>query len=321
MSARRNGRPVGFVHPAVFYRSTREYLDTLVPFITDALALAHRVLVAVPGNNLAALCHALGNDVGAVTTADMTESGRNPGHILGGVLRAFANQHRNRPVLMIGEPIWPTRTALEYPACVQHEALINMAFEGRGLTILCPYDAAHLGPRALADARMTHPVLWPAGSPQHRSPDYAPRAALARYNEPLPSNRLAVTYTVRNPADLSGARRCATRYARLLGLSPGAITDLQLITTELAANSVQHANAPCRVAFWQRDGNLVCEARDTGQLNDPLAGRQPPPRDATGGRGLFLINAIADLVRTDTSPDGTTIQAYLRLDQARRDAV
>ena len=142
MSARRNGRPVGFVHPAVFYRSTREYLDTLVPFITDALALAHRVLVAVPGNNLAALCHALGNDVGAVTTADMTEFGRNPGHILGGVLRAFADQHRNRPVLMIGEPIWPTRTALEYPACVQHEALINMAFEGRGLTILCPYDAA-----------------------------------------------------------------------------------------------------------------------------------------------------------------------------------
>ncbi|HEX9499900.1 MAG TPA: MEDS domain-containing protein, partial [Mycobacterium sp.] len=52
---------------------------------------------------------------------------------------------------------------MEYPACVQHEALINMAFEGRGLTILCPYDTAHLGPRALVDARMTHPVLWPAG--------------------------------------------------------------------------------------------------------------------------------------------------------------
>ena len=97
MSARRNGRPVGFVHPPFFYRSTREYLDTLVPFITDALALAHRVLVAVPGNNLAALCHALGNDVGAVTTADMTESGRNPGHILGGVLRAFATNTETDP--------------------------------------------------------------------------------------------------------------------------------------------------------------------------------------------------------------------------------
>lgn len=317
MAARGNGRPVGFVHPAVFYRSRREYVAALVPVITDAVARAHRVLVAVPGSNLAALCHALGDDVGAVTTADMTECGRNPGRILGGVLHAFADQHRNRPVLMIGEPIWPTRTAWEYPACVQHEALINMAFEGRGVTIVCPYDAAHLGPRALADARMTHPVLWPAGSPPHRSPDYAPRAALARYNEPLPTDPVAVTYTVQNPADLSGARRCATRYARLLGLSPDAITDLQLITTELAANSVQHADAPCRLAFWQRDGNLVCQARDTGQLNDPLAGRRPPPPDAPAGLGLFLVNAIADLVRTHTSRDGTTIQAYLRLDQHR----
>src|SRR5262249_12603208 len=82
-------------------------------------------------------------------------------------------------------------------------------------------------------------------------------------------------------------------------------------TTELAANSVQHADAPCRLAFWQRDGNLVCQARDTGQLDDPLAGRLPSPPDAAGGRGLFLVNAIADLVRTHTSRDGTTIQAYL----------
>jgi anti-sigma regulatory factor (Ser/Thr protein kinase) len=278
------------------------------------------VLIAVLGNNLAALCEALGNDVGAVKTADMTESARNPGRILGGLLRAFADQHRNRAVLMIGERVWPTRTAVEYPACVQHETLINMAFEGRGLTIVCPYDAAHLRPRALADARMTHPVLWPAGSSPHHSPDYAPRAAFARYNEPLPSDPVAVTYTVRKLADLSGARRCATRYARLLGLSPDAITDLQLIATELASNSVQHADAPCRLAFWQRDENLVCEARDTGQLNNPLAGRRPPPPDAAAGRGLFLVNALADLVRTHTCRDGTTIQAYLRFDHARRDA-
>src|SRR5262245_61456451 len=105
MSAQRNGRPVGFGHPTLFYRSRREYVGTLVPVITDAVARAHRVLVPVPTANLAALRHALGDAVGAVTTADMTESGRNPGRILGGVLRAFADHHRNRPVLMIGEPI------------------------------------------------------------------------------------------------------------------------------------------------------------------------------------------------------------------------
>jgi len=75
------------------------------------------VLIAVLGNNLAALCEALGNDVGAVKTADMTESARNPGRILGGLLRAFADQHRNRAVLMIGEPVWLTRTAVENTWC------------------------------------------------------------------------------------------------------------------------------------------------------------------------------------------------------------
>jgi hypothetical protein len=29
-----------------------------------------------------------------------------------------------------------------------------------------------------------------------------------------------------------------------------------------------------------------------------------------------VVNAIADLLRTHTTPDGTTIQAYLRLDDS-----
>ena len=30
----------------------------------------------------------------------------------------------------------------EYPACAQHEALINHAFDGLDVAIVCPYDAA-----------------------------------------------------------------------------------------------------------------------------------------------------------------------------------
>jgi hypothetical protein len=46
---------------------------------------------------------------------------------------------------------------------------------------------------------------------------------------------------------------------------------------------------PCRLALWQHDDHLVCEARDTGHLDDPLAGRRHYDHDTVRGRGLFVV--------------------------------
>jgi anti-sigma regulatory factor (Ser/Thr protein kinase) len=242
--------------------------------------------------------------------ADMTEFGRNPSGLLG-KLGVFAAQHQRR-VRVVGECVWPGRTADEYPACVQHEALANAAFEHHEMTGLCPYDASGLDDAVLADARTTHPLVWRAGSAEH-STEYAPDDALSRYNRPLPRNPTAATCLVRKGSDLSSARSFTARYASRLGLSRDRVADLQLIATELATNSLQHTGGSCRLALWRHGKHLICEAGDNGRLDDPLAGRQPPAGDAASGRGLFLINAITDLVRTHTTPTGTTIQAYLRL--------
>jgi DcmR-like sensory protein len=150
----------GLVHPAVFYRSDEQYLDALVPFITDGLSSGQPVGVAVPGYNLALLRRALGDDAAHVTMIDMTEVGRNPGRILPAVLHAVADPHPDVHVRIIGEPIWPGRSATAYPACVQHEALINAAFAGTDATIVCPYNAAELHPDVLTGALRTHPVQW-----------------------------------------------------------------------------------------------------------------------------------------------------------------
>ena len=122
---------IGFVHPALLYRSHREYLDGLIPFITAGLEGQEPVAVTVPEPNLRLLSDALGPAAARVTLIDMTEAGRNPGRIIPVVLRAFADRHPERHVRIVGEPIWGGRTATEYPACVQHEALINSAFAGR----------------------------------------------------------------------------------------------------------------------------------------------------------------------------------------------
>jgi anti-sigma regulatory factor (Ser/Thr protein kinase) len=305
-----------FLHPALFYHSVQEYVDCLVPFITDALEAQSAVLVAVPAPKLSTLRDALGDTAGDVTMADMAEAGRNPGRILGGVLSRFADDHPGRPVRMIGEPIWPSRSEVEYPACVQHEALINNAFAGRDVTVLCPYDAAELQRDALADACATHPVLWPAGRPESASVDYAPQSIWAHYNEPLPAVATAATYSVRHVADLQAARSFVSTYGQWFGLSAEGIADLRLITSELATRSLQHTDGACRLAFWRHDDHFVCEARDRGHLDDPLIGRRPYERDSQRGQGLFVVNEVADLVRSYTTEGETTIRAYVRLNRA-----
>ncbi|HJP78999.1 MAG TPA: sensor histidine kinase [Pseudonocardiaceae bacterium] len=303
-----------FVHPALFYRSEQDYLSALIPFITSGLALGEPVAAAVPSGNLTVLRQALGTDAAHVRLLDMTKAGRNPGRIIAGVLRAFADTHPDRHVRIIGEPIWPSRTPTEYPACVQHEALINTAFTDRDVTIVCPYDAARLTAETLTDATATHPLLW-EGLAERSSERYAPSETIDRYNLPLdPPPDLPVTaagHAATGP-ELSRVRRFTVEQGRLHGLAPERIQDLELIVTELVTNSLLHAQTPGVVHIWPDEDHLICQVSDTGRLTDPLAGRRPPTRGQRGGLGLLLVNDLADLVRTHLSDAGTTIRAYLR---------
>jgi anti-sigma regulatory factor (Ser/Thr protein kinase) len=306
-----------YEHSALLYHSESEYVDWLVRFISDGLDRAQPVLVAVPGDRLSLLRRALGDAAADVTMADIMAIGRNPGRILAAQL-AFVERHPGLHVRVIAEPVWEGRTPFEYSACMQHEALANIAFEGLDVTGLCPYDASCLGEDVMADVRLTHPQIWLGGSRKH-SPDYALDVALDQCNQRLTTNPAAVTYTVGEAADLAGARRCVDRYSRLLGMSAVRVADLMLVATELATNSLDHAGGACRLAFWYEAGHVVCEARDMGYWADPLAGRRPPATRGIGPYGLFVVNAIADLLRTHTTPAGTTVQAYLRLDHSDDD--
>jgi anti-sigma regulatory factor (Ser/Thr protein kinase) len=300
-----------FLHPALFYRDTQDYLAGTVPFVREGLAAGEPVAVAVPGDNLRLIRDALGDAADAVRLLDMREAGRNPGRIIPGVLRAFADaQPAGRRVRIIGEPVWAGRTAGEYPACAQHEALINTAFAGRSATILCPYDVRRLDERVLADACATHPTVIPCGGgPERESGGYAPDAVVARYNEPLPAVADVLSLCF-DAGSLSEVRHLATAEGARLGLTGVALENLTLAAAELTTNSVVHGGGSGTLRVWAEDGYAVCEVRDKGRLVDPLAGRRPATRDQRGGRGLLLVNLIADLVRTHTGEEGTTVRCW-----------
>jgi anti-sigma regulatory factor (Ser/Thr protein kinase) len=218
----------------------------------------------------------------------------------------------SRRVRIIGEPIWPGRSEIEYPACVMHEALLNLAFNGRPVTKLCPYDSAGLSTRAIDDARATHPLLID-DTGLHPSDEYDPDRILNTYNRPLdPAPKRAIVRTA-EISTLDNARWFATSFARAAGLSALRLVDLEIVLTELLSNSIRHGGGTGTFRIWAEADQLVCEVSDTGHITDPLAGRMPTDGTQSHGRGLVLVNQIVDLLLVHTSPRGTTVRFYLRL--------
>jgi MEDS: MEthanogen/methylotroph, DcmR Sensory domain/Histidine kinase-like ATPase domain len=270
---------LGFAHPAMLYQGPWEYLAGTVPFILEGLSADIPVAVAAPEPRLHLLRDALGADANRVRLLDMAIAGRNPGRIIAEVLLA-ASVRPDRNVRIIGEPIWPERSETEYPACVQHEALINLAFQDREATILCPYDVAGLDPVVVADATVTHPTLVQSGRTWN-SPDYAPQRILSDYNLPLPEPSHPTVLGFDAPR-LALARRSAAGHARDAGMDMGRIDDAKLAVGELAANSLRHGGGSGVLRMWTEADQWVCEVQDAGWITDPLAGRRPAAHTQLG---------------------------------------
>lgn len=308
-------RPPGDLeHDAFFYLDAAGYRAGLLDFVRRGLERDEPVLVAVPEPNLGFLRTGLDPaEIDQVRTADMAVAGRNPGRIIGNVLTAFVAQHRGRRVRIVGEPIWPGRTDTEYPACAEHEALINVALADAPAYILCPYDVSGLAPDVLNDAARTHPVLA-NGPDRWRSPAYAdPVAVAASFDRPLsPPPPDADVLVVMAGTGPGAARRVVHDFAQHAGMAAERVADLRRIVYELTVNTIMHSGGAGLLTVWQDEQEIVAQLQDGGRITDPLAGRRPPaPPDV--GHGLFLVHQLADLVRVHRGSDGTTVRVHMGL--------
>ncbi|MCP9985508.1 MEDS domain-containing protein [Streptomyces sudanensis] len=286
------GRQDAFFHPALFYGTPQEYLDGLGAFVRDALDDGQPVLVAVPRWRLPMLRDALGDGREHVTWVDMTEAGRNPGRILS-MLQEFADRRGpSTPVSIVGEPIWVGRTPGETWEATRHEALINLAFQGRRASILCPYDTALPGD-VLAQAYRTHPVVGSPGAYRASSRYTDPHDVCRDCDVPLPEPADAVVVPF-GERDLAATRDEAGDWAAAAGLSPARRTDWLLAVSEAVSNSVRHGGGEGTLRMWRANGGLVAEISDRGRLDNPLTGRRrPDPCAPTGGRGCGSCTSCA----------------------------
>ena len=300
-----------FRHEALFYEGLDGFVDGLLPFVRAGVAAGEPTLVAVDREKIEALTGALGDDAGAVDFADMRAIGRNPGCIIP-VWREFVAEHAGdgRRARGVGEPIWAGRSAAELDECHRHEALLHVAFDdGPPWKLVCPYDAGALPAEVVDEARRTHPYVG-TGSVTGSSGDYLGGGyeTLAGELAPPPARRDEMRFT---QADLAALRTLVLSWGRAAGLGHDAAADLVLAVNELATNSVRHGGGEGVVRAWREPDALVCEVRDSGRLEDPLAGRSAPHADPAGGRGLWLVHQLCDLVQVRSLDSGCTVRLYV----------
>jgi len=303
-----------FRHEAFLYAGEGDFLAGTAAFIREAVAAGEQILVAVTAAKIAALRTVLGRDAATVQFTDVASLGRNPARAIP-AWRTFVDRHRGvgRRLRGVSEPNLAGRDPDELVEWRHHEALLNEAFaDTAGFWLLCPYDMAAVDPGLIDRAHDTHAVIDRAGrcSPSQR---FNGAAATALFREPLPEPPAGADVHEFGADELGSMRHIATRCAVAAGLADRA-TDVALVTGELATNSVRHGGGRGVLRLWRQATTLVCEVRDRGLVVDPLIGRRRPADGQVGGRGLWVVNQICDLLQVRSSPSGTTVRAHISTD-------
>ena len=301
-----------FRHEAFFYVGPARFLEGTTTFIREAFEAGEPILVVVSARKIDLLRERLGPDAADVRFADMGDVGVNPARIIP-AWADFVSQHGEGPMRGIGEPIWAERSAAELVECQRHESLLNVAFAGSaGFTLLCPYDTAALGRDVVDEACRSHPFIRENGahrdSPRWTGIDELAGPFSASLPEP-PGSSLEMAFQTWSLGDL---RSLVARGATTAGFGPARAGDVVTAVNEVASNSLRHARGRGVLRMWHAPDALVCEVSDEGHIDEPLVGRLRPEVDDRGGRGLWMVNQLCELVQLRSTPTGTTVRMHFR---------
>ncbi|MGW2488211.1 anti-sigma factor RsbA family regulatory protein [Streptomyces sp. NPDC001606] len=302
----------GYRHELYPYSGGDEFVTGALGFIQEALDGDEAVVVAVPQDK-ASLLRAQIRENDTVRYVDTSRVQHHPGRLIA-AWQEWIKEHvsEGRPVRGIGEAPWDqVRSAAEAEELRYHEWLLNKAFaQGPAWWLLCPYDVER-DRAALTEMARCHPYIRSDGRTA-LSEGYDAQAsyAFAALTDPCdPYDEFLYT-----SGDLPALRDKIAACAEQHGLTGRRLRELHLAATEVATNSIRHGGGQGVLRTWSEERRLVCEFRDAGYLEDPLVGRTRPAARQVGGRGLWLVHQLCDLVEIRSTPDeGTTIRLHTEL--------
>jgi anti-sigma regulatory factor (Ser/Thr protein kinase) len=165
---------------------------------------------------------------------------------------------------------------------------------------------------AIERAHHSHPMVVRDGV-ERTSAGFVDRAAItAPFDDALPAPPAGAGELAFDEDSLFGLRGMVAARAARAGLGELRTHDLVLAVHELATNSVRHGGGQGVLRIWHDDATVVCEVRDAGCIEHPLAGRRRPSNGQLGGHGLWLVNQLCDLVQIRAFPSGGAVRVHMR---------
>jgi anti-sigma regulatory factor (Ser/Thr protein kinase) len=304
----------GLVHDAFVYSSQEEFLAGTVPFIQGGIDSGEPILAAPTHANARLLQEQLGERASSVDWAENSEAHRTVERLA--IFLDYVGRHVDAGatrIRLLGEPCWPRDGGPGVAEWKRYESFLNLALASHPVWLVCPYDASLLPPDIIEDACRTHPNMG-YGQGRTSSPDFVEPADFSRRLDRIPLTKPPADAAEGYFKSAAGARRFVADHARIAGLSPEKLKDVELAASEVSANVFTHAAEVARVRAWSDGSTFVVDVDDTGRgIDDLFPGYAIPGPLAQTGRGLMMARRLADVVQARTTPTGAVVRLHFSL--------
>jgi anti-sigma regulatory factor (Ser/Thr protein kinase) len=132
--------------------------------------------------------------------------------------------------------------------------------------------------------------------------------------EASPASEAAEAVVPNRPDSTPAARAFLSRLLNGWGLPDSVIDDASLLTTELLSNAVLHGTGLVNLRVEVEDGVVSVRVHDDAS-GQPHVNHADPT--SLGGRGLFIVECVADQWGSEADDPGKTV--WFRLKSPRQD--
>ncbi len=297
-----------------FYVHDQDVVDEMAGFVAEGLHQEGRAVVVATSQHRKALLEtlrAMGLDpdeppvAGHLILLDAkktlrsftTGSGLDLDRFLAGVGQCVIDAGADgAPVRVFGEMVSLLWEAGDVEGAIVLEAMWNGLAAKLDFEVMCGYPASLIETSSLLEVR--------AVCDQHSSVHARKQHAVPDGDHVGPSRMfLPVTESVR------ASRNFVVTALRRLD-ADHLVHDATVIVSELATNAVRHARSPFRVSVDESPGLVCISVQDAGDGQAALPTIAPDDH-AIDGRGMAIIDALADSWGYDADENGTVVWAQL----------